>query len=426
MKKAFLVILVLVLGAGYFLRDKLVGWAPDWAAAYAAKIDPALAKPGTQTATAAAKPAGKAAVPIAVNVAVAKSGTLPVLRSTIGAIVAVDSTELAPEISGTVAKITVKDGAEVKQGDLIVQLDDRAIRAQIAKDQAQIAKDQATLTDAESSYTRTKPLVASGVATAQSGDDALTAVKVAQGTLAVDQAAYSVDEVALNNTQIRAPFDGRLSAVQFSVGAYVAAGTTLVRITRMKPVLAQFSLPVTDLDLLRKTQAAGTLSVAVSPTVSEADAGPKEVGTVSFIDNAVDAASATVTLRASLANDDESLWPGQPVGIDVQAGDSGPVVLVPNVAVLAQTTGTVVYVVTAQDTVESRPVTVALRVGEQAGISEGLKAGEKVIVEGQAAVLPGGKVKIVTPKPAAGQAGDAAKQGQADLSAAGQAVVTKS
>ncbi|MBI1218278.1 MAG: efflux RND transporter periplasmic adaptor subunit [Rhodobacteraceae bacterium] len=394
---------------------------------YIASLDPSLVKPAAnataQTASATTKAGGKRnSGPVAVSVAAATDGTLPVQRSTIGAIVAAASTQLSNQIAGTVAQILVQDGAEVKKGDLLVKLDDRTISAQIAKDTAQIAKDQATVDDAQASYARTKHLVDTGVTAAQAGDDALTAVKVAQGTLAVDQATHAMDQVQLCNTEVRAPFDGRLGAVQFSVGAYVPTGTALVRITQMKPVLVQFSLPESDLALLRQTATAGTLTVSVSAVLGPNEAAPVATGPVTFIDNTVDPASSTVTLRAALANEDETLWPGQPVNVTVQAGTSGPLVLVPNVAVMPHADGSVVYVVKADKTVEQRVVTVALRKGDVAGIGSGLKAGEQVIVEGQAAVLPGSAVKLVAPKAKI----DASKQGQAELDPTATGGVTKS
>jgi multidrug efflux system membrane fusion protein len=416
MKQVAVLVVVAVLAAGYVFRDRLVAYAPGWAMPLIAQVDPSLVKPAAgdvAKASAAAKPKGGGSV--AVSVQAATDGTLPVQRSTIGTIVAAASTQLSNQIAGTVAEILVPDGAVVKTGDLLVQLDDRTIKAQIAKDAAQIAKDQATLDDAQTSYGRTRHLVDTGVAAAQAGDDALAAVKVAQGTLAVDQASYAMDQVQLGNTEVRAPFDGRLGAVQFSAGAYVSTGTPLVRITQMKPVLVQFSLPESDLALLRQTQAAGTLSVSVAAVMGAAAAPPVATGTVTFIDNAVDPATATVTLRAALANEDEVLWPGQPVNVTVQAGTSGPLVLVPNVAVMPHASGSVVYVVKDDNTVEQRAVTVALMHDGVTGVSAGLKAGDKVIVEGQAAVLPGGAVRVVPSAPKTAADGTGTKQGQPDL-----------
>lgn len=431
MKKYALLVVLAVVAAGYFYRRELVAVSPAWVKTAVAKIDPSLAA-GASGAKAGAGAAaqgqgGHHAGPVAVNVAVAKAGTLPVLRSALGTVTATQSTALSPETAGTIAKVLVADGAEVKAGDLLVQLDDRAIRAQIAKDKAQIDKDQATLDNAQSTYTRTQHLVQTGVSTAQSGDDALAAVKVAQGTLAVDKAAYAVDQVTLANTQIRAPFDGKVGAVQFSTGAFVPAGTKILQIIKMKPVLVQFSLPVEDLPLLRRTQKARVLTVTVSPELSDAASGPQAKGAVTFIDNAVDPASATVTLRASLANDDEMLWPDQPVNVTVQAGTTGELVLVPGVAVMPHVNGSAVFVVTDKGTVESRTVQVALRENGLAGISSGLKAGDRVVTEGQAALTNGAAIRIVPPKAEAGAAGAAGnKHGQADLSASGAAAVSKS
>lgn len=412
MKQVTVVVIVAAAAAGYFFRDHLAPYAPKWAQPYLT----------TATAKKAAPAAGGRGHggPVAVSVVAAKAGTLPVTFGTIGSIVADDTTVLAPQIAGTIARVMVPNGADVKAGDLIVKLDDSTIMAQVAKDQAQIEKDQATLANAQATYERTKNLVDKGISTAQAGGDALTAVKVAQGALAVDQATLAADRVQLSHTEIRAPFDGRLGVVQFSTGAYVGVGTQIVRITRMAPVTVQFSLPDTHLPLLRKTKAAGTLTASVSAVLSEGGGGATVTAPVTFIDNAVDAGSATVTMRAALANEGQTFWPGQPVNVTVTAGDAGNLVLVPNVAVMPTPKGAAVYLAKADGTAALRDVTVALRVGNMAGISAGLQAGDKVIVEGQADVTPGAKIRIVAPK-----AAPAVKQGQASLGAVVPAV-TKS
>lgn len=407
-QSAVVVIVVGLAGAGYLLRGQLAPYAPNWAQPYLATG--ASTKTAAKNGVAAGQGGHGHGGPTAVSVAVAKAGTLPVTFSTIGTIVAKDSTQLAPQTAGTIARILVANGAQVKAGTLLVKLDDSTIRAQIAKDKALMAKDQATLANAQATYRRTRNLVTKGISTAQSGDDALTAVKVAQGALAVDQATLQADQVQLAHTEIRAPFDGRLGVVQYSVGAYVGTGTPIVHITKMAPVAAQFSLPATDLALLRRTKAAGTLTAAVSPVLAEGGGGPTQTAPVIFIDNSVDAAAATVTMRADFANTPETLWPGQPVNVTVTAGDAGRLVLVPNVAVMPTPQGDAVYVAKADGTVALRPVTVALRQGDMAGIRAGLQPGEKVLVEGQADVVPGGKIRIVAPKTA-----PVVKQGQAAL-----------
>ena len=167
---------------------------------------------------------GAGAVPV--TIAVAQTGSMPIIRQTIGTIIPFASTAVSSPAPGIVATVAIKDGAEVKASDLIVQLDDRAIQAAIGKDNAAIAKDQATLDDANISLNRIRNLVRSGVDTSQAGDDAVAAVKVAQAQIGVDQAQLAADNVALTNTRITAPFDGQLGVVLVSQGAFVSARVT--------------------------------------------------------------------------------------------------------------------------------------------------------------------------------------------------------
>lgn len=330
----------------------------------------------------------------AVKVAVATSGSLPIQRDTVGTIVAVASTAVNSPEAGNVAVLNVKDGAIVRKGDLIARLDDRTIRANIEKDTASLAKSQATLNDAQIQLQRTQNLVNRGVSASQTGDDALAALKVAQAQVQLDQAQLSVDQVTLQNTRITAPFDGQLGAVTVSVGAYLSAGSPVATITQMKPVYAEFTLPETDIALIRKTMADGTLKASVT-AVSADGANVTESGTVGFLDNAVDAASGTVRLRATLANQSGDFWPGQSLRVAVEAGRSDNLVLVPGVAVQPQENGAISYVVKPDSTVEVRPVTVARRANGMAGLSAGLKPGEKVVTEGQATLASGSRVKLV-------------------------------
>jgi RND family efflux transporter MFP subunit len=320
----------------------------------------------------------------AVKVAVATAGSLPIQRSTIGTVVAVASTAVNSPEPGNVAILNVKDGAIVKKGDLIAQLDDRAIRATVVKDQASVAKSQATLNNAQILLKRMQDLVTKGVSTSQAGDDALAALKVAEAQLQVDQAQLSADQVTLDNTRIIAPFDGQLGVVLVSVGAYLSAGSPVATITQMKPIYADFTLPETDIALIRETLATGTLKATAS-AVSADGRDISESGPVSFLDNTIDAASGTVRLRATLDNQSGNFWPGQSLRV-----------LVPGVAVQPQENGSISYVVKTDNSIEVRPVTVALRANGMAGLSAGLQPGEKVVTEGQASLANGSKVKLTS------------------------------
>lgn len=330
---------------------------------------------------------------VTVVTAAAKAGSLPIVRKTIGAIVPIASTDVNSPVSGTVTQVLVKDGDVVKAGDLLVQLDDRTIRANIQRDTAALAKDQAALDDANTTLQRVKSLIDSGANTRQQYDDAVSAVKQAEAAIAVDKANIEADGVALTQTQIRAPFDGRLGVVIPSIGAYLAAGTNVSTLTQMQPVYAEFTLPETDLDLARSALAEKALTVKLI-TIRSNGKGQTVSGPIVFIDNAVDPASGTFRMRALLANDAQVLWPGQSVDVEVNAGARDNLVLVPTVAVQPQGDASVAYVVKPDKTIEVRKVDVAFNVGDTTGVSTGLNDGDIVVVEGQASLGEGSHVTI--------------------------------
>ncbi|OYR18639.1 efflux transporter, RND family, MFP subunit [Brucella rhizosphaerae] len=341
----------------------------------------------------------------AVKTAVAEAGSLPIQRNAVGIVVAIASTAVNSPQAGNVSVLNARDGAIIKKGDLIAQLDDRVIRATIGKDQATVAKSQATLDDAELQLKRIQDLVSRGVNTSQSGDDALASVKVAQAQLQADTAQLTADQVTLTNTKITAPFDGQLGAIVVSVGAYLAAGAPVTTLTQMKPVYAEFTLPETDLAQIRQTFAAGTLT-AQATVVSGDGKDDTESGPVSFIDNSIDTVSGTVQLRAQLDNQSGNFWPGQSLRVSIATGQINNLVLVPGVAVQPQENGSISYVVKADNTIEVRPVTVALRANGMAGISKGLQSGESVVTEGQATLVDGSKVKVAAAGTGTGTSSD--------------------
>jgi multidrug efflux system membrane fusion protein len=356
------------------------------ALAAAALLIGALARPSPADTKATSRPAAP------VKIATARAGSLPLQRQTIGSVVPLQSTALTSQTAGIVSEINMKDGATVKAGDLLVRLDDRSIQAATTRDKAAVARDQAALDNANATAKRVNDLVRTGVDTKQAGDDALAAVREAEATLAVDQAALAGDEVALSLLQIRAPFDGQLSSVALSLGAFVAPGTNIVTITQMKPVYAEFTLSEADLDLARTASAKGVLTAGVT-ALSPSGATAQVTGPIVFIDNAVDPASATFRLRALLQNDTGTLLPGQALTVDVTAGEKTGLVIVPSVAVQPLDDSSICYVVGADDKIEIRKVNVALRVGAFTGVDKGLAAGEKVVVEGQISLTTGTLVK---------------------------------
>ncbi|MGX9145348.1 efflux RND transporter periplasmic adaptor subunit [Mesorhizobium sp. 128a] len=365
--------------------------------------------PGARQTAAADKPAGSdknsgksgaganAARSASIVSATATTADFPIRRYAIGFVSSPAVVNINARVSSQIVSIDVKDGQMVKAGDLLFSLDDRALKAQLAKDQATLAKDQAMLTSSVSDLQRAKDLVAKQAGTQQTYDQAVAAQKAASATVDADSATIDADTVQLGFASIKAPIAGRLGAVNVSVGDLVtvsngnsSTATPLVTITQIDPLQVNFNLPESNLALLHKALA-NPQQNAVTLT-KDGDPTPIGKGTLDFVDSSVDTASGTIATRASIPNADLSLWPGQYVNVVLDAGIMPQMTSVPTVAVQPSQKGPFVYVVKPDNTVEMRPVQVALTEGENSAISQGVKAGEKVVVEGQTRLKDGATV----------------------------------
>lgn len=404
-----LIILCCLGGAGYYYRAELAPYLPAQVAALIPQAKPEAADKSKETGKTADAGKGqgqsgrRGGGPTTVKVVEAKTGDLPMLRDSFGYIAARDTTSLASPIAGVVTDVKVQNGAEVKAGDLLVSYDTRSLEATLAKDQASLAKDQSVYDNAKITLDRAMSLGEKGAATQQATDNANAAFQQAQAALALDRAQIQADQVAISNAQIVAPYDGKLGVISVSKGAYVAAGTAVGTIVDNKNVYAVFTLSEADLRLSRDALAKKELTVAIQPT-SASDGTQSMNVPVTFIDNAVDQASGTFRLWAAFDNSAKIFWPGESVNATATVGIARNLVLVPNVAVAPQQNGMVAYVVGDDNKVQARTVKVAFRSNGTAGVTDGLKPGDKVIVEGQQSLTAGAAVKIEdgTAKPPAG------------------------
>ncbi|TIT22118.1 MAG: efflux RND transporter periplasmic adaptor subunit [Mesorhizobium sp.] len=352
-----------------------------------------------QTTAAADKPAAaaNAARSTSVVAATASTADFPVRRYAIGFVSSPAVVSINARVSSQIVAIAVKDGQMVKAGDLLFSLDDRSLKAQLARDQATLAKDQALLASATADLQRAKNLVARQAGTQQTYDQAVAAQKSAAATVDADKATIDADQIQLGFATIRAPISGRLGAISVAVGDLVttsngsSTSTPLVTITQVDPLQVNFNLPESDLALLHKALAAPQQG-AVTLT-KDGDPKPIGKGTLDFVDSSVDTASGTIATRASMPNADLSLWPGQYVNVVLDAGIMPQITSVPTVAVQPSQKGPFVYVIKPDNTVEMRPVQVALTEGANTAISQGLKSGERVVVEGQTKLKNGAAVR---------------------------------
>ncbi|MDG3576433.1 efflux RND transporter periplasmic adaptor subunit [Rhizobium sp. YJ-22] len=323
--------------------------------------------------------------PPAVKVVAATADRLPMDVQATGFAVAADTTNIAPLQAGLVASIAAKDGQTVKQGDLILHLDDRIARAAVDKDNADIAADQAALAQAEAAFQRAGNLVRQSAQPQQTLDQARAARDSAAAKVDADKATLAADQVALEHMDIRAPFDGRIGDITVSPGAYLSAGVTVTTVTRYDPIWVAYRLPQRYLPDLRHGLAART-AVDVDPA---ATGGEALSGTLGFYDNQVDQATGTVLVKAEFDNGGGLLWPGQTVNVTTRFRPEGELVVVPTVAVRPGPSGDFVYTVDADKHVHVTPVEVARANGDRSGIAKGLKAGDEVIVEGQSQLTDG-------------------------------------
>ena len=343
-------------------------------------------KDGSKTAPAGGK---RQAGPIAVKTVAAVKSTLPMDVSATGWVVPIDSTTIAAQEAGLITQIAVKDGATVKAGDLIAKLDPRTAQAAVNKDQANLTKDQANLAQAETALTRANSLLTSNAGTQATADEARATRDAAIATTSADQAQLASDQVLLGNTDIRAPYDGRLGDVQLSLGAYVSAGTSIVTIAKYNPAYIKFTMQENNLRELQEQMAAGPVQVTTVPRSAQ---GKPRTGTITFYDNTVDQASGTIAVKATFENANGALWPGRSTNIMVHFADNQQLVVVPTVAVSPGPDGYIAFVV-KDNKVKITPVTIARANGGRTAVATGLSVGDHVVVEGQSQLNNGTEVK---------------------------------
>lgn len=362
---------------------------------------------------AASRSAGKDGGGVAaVSIATAELSTLPLVERTFGVVESPAVAAINARIASQITEIHVKDGQDVKAGDLLVTLDDRALQAQLAKDQAILLKDKSLEVSLAADLSRALDLEKKGAGTVQAYDQALAAQKAAEATVGSDQAAIDADQVQLDYTRISAPIGGRLGAVQAVVGNLVASGGTgnLVTITQMMPLKVTFQLPEGVLPDIRTALHIGqTVPVRV---LQSGTAKELESGNLDFIDSTVDTTSGTIAMSATIDNDQLSLWPGQHVDVEVNWGELANAVVVPTVAVQQGQTGSFVWMINNDNTVAARPVTVARSENDKSAITSGLAAGDKVVVDGQLRLKNGAQVKVSSPPSGAGATDTVASGGK--------------
>jgi len=338
-----------------------------------------------------------------VTIATSRHKTVPIELGATGSIEAFATVEVRSQVTGTLKTVHFQEGDEVKAGQLLFTIDPRPFAAALARMEADLARDRAELDNARRAGDRYALAAQKGYVSAEQADQAATRVATLSATVKADQAAVDAARLELDYCAIRSPLAGRTGEIRTDQGNLINANaaTPMVTINQIQPVLASFTVPERHLKDIDKYRTAGTLKVMIA---DKSAAGEAPAGSLAFIDNTVDPASGVIRLKASFANMDRSLWPGQMVDIRMQLTLLPDSIVVPSQSVQTGQKGPYIYVVKEDKTVEYRPVTPGMRSNGETVIETGLQAGEKVVTDGQMQLADGVKVEERN-KPAANIAG---------------------
>ena len=367
--------------------------------------------------------------PVPVVTARVQSKSVPVTIPAVGTAEALATVQIRAQVTGQLSGVHFAEGQDVRKGQLLFTLDPRPFEATLQQAQAVLARDTATAKNAEQQRARYEDLYKRGLIPRDQYETQGAGVEALQATLQADRAAVESARLNLAYTRIVAPMAGRTGALGVHVGDLIRANDTtpLVMINQVSPIYVTFSVPGRYLGQIRQYQAKRPLVVqargqapiapgaqAPAPSVPQpgmaqqvapgqgatmqAPPGLVENGRVSFIDNAVDATTGTIKLKATFANTDQGLWPGLFVQVMMALTEEENAIVVPAPAVQPSASGQYVYVVKADRTAEVRPVVVARQFGEEMIIAKGLAEGEEVVTDGQLRLTPGAQVSIAGPR----------------------------
>jgi len=336
---------------------------------------------------------GGAGGPVPVSLAAAAQRSVPVRLQGIGNVEAFASVSLKARVDGQILEVTSREGQEVKKGDVLFRVDPRPFEAAMRQAEANALRDAAARDQARSQERRYEDLLQKNFVSKEAYAQIRTNAETAEATAKASQAALENARLNLEYCTIRSPIEGFVGKVLLQAGNLVKANDTaaLVVINQVRPVYANFAVPEQNLPLIRKYMAEGQLAVTVSAPKADS---PLAQGQLVFVDNAVDATTGTIRLRAQFGNKDLALWPGQFVNVSVRLYDEDSAIVVPSRALQTGPSGQFVYVVKS-DAAEVRTVTVARTEGDVAIIAKGLAPGEQVVVRGALRLSQGAKVTVM-------------------------------
>jgi membrane fusion protein, multidrug efflux system len=330
---------------------------------------------------------------VAVMAAAAVQKTVPVQLTAIGTVESFASVSIKSRISGQLVQVHFKEGQDVSKGDLLFTIDPRPYEVALKEAQARLAKDKVLAEKAEIDARRYADLAGKDFVSKDKSEQFRANAAALKAELEGDKASVENARLQLSYCYISAPFSGRTGSLLVDEGAQIKANDDhgLVDIMQIAPIYVSFSVPQQDLGRIQRRMKQAMLPVAAF--LPDGSTAPEQ-GNLTFLDNRVSSDTGTIGLKATFANPDRRLWPGQFVDVVLTLTTRPDSIVVPSEAVQTGQKGLFVYVIKPDMTVESRPVAVAMTLGSETVIDSGVSPGEQVVTDGQFRLVPGSLVQI--------------------------------
>jgi multidrug efflux system membrane fusion protein len=338
---------------------------------------------------------GGAAGPVPVRVAPAVTGDFPLYYKALGTVTALNTINVRSRVGGELMKIYFEEGQMVKAGDLLAEIDPRPYQNALLQAEGTLLQNQAQLKNAQVDVERYTGLYREDSIAKQTLDTAVALVGQYLGTVKTNQAAVNDAKLNLEFTRIRAPIAGRVGLRQLDVGNLVAANdtTALAIITQTQPISVAFTLPENSLDVVLARYRSGAKLPAEA--WDRGDTKLQATGVLQSLDNQIDVTTGTLKFKARYENRDQSLFPNQFVNVRLLADTLKGVVLAPSAAIQFGTNGTFVYALDGDKKVKIRQLKIGASDGENTVVTEGLSAGDRVVLEGTDRLKDGSDVEVV-------------------------------
>jgi len=331
--------------------------------------------------------------PVPVSAATVIQKTVPVQIRVIGNVEPYSTVSVKSQIGGILMRVHFKEGQDVNNGALLFTIDPRPYEAALKQAEANLSKDNAQLENAREEVRRYAELVKKGYVAQEQYDQIRTNATTFEETVNADRAVVENARLQLKYCYIYSPLTGRTGNLFANEGNLIKANADnpMVVVNQIQPIYVTFFVAEQYLSDIKRYMAGG--KVLVNAFITKGEENPEE-GILTFVDNTVDVATGTIKLKATFANRKKRLWPGQFVDVVIVLTTQPNAIVVPTQSIQAGQKGQYVYVIKDDLTVEDRQVTVGRTLNSETVIEKGLRAGEKVVTDGQLRLVPGAKIQV--------------------------------